>query len=145
MNEQQLSADLYQHYASRIEQAVNAVGITGGTWAALVIGGLLGLVIAAQGGGAILVGILIMAAAGAYFYFQYKNLDKVRQQTRETLEKERDDANRIMKAALAELTDLRRETAKEDGKADDVVELLAALSSPQFVLKRPEQTRTVMA
>jgi hypothetical protein len=145
LNEQQLSADLHQHYENRIVQAVNAVGISGGTWAALIIGGLLGLVIAAQGGGAILVGILIMAAAGAYFYFQYKNLDNVRQQTREALEKERDDATRILKAALAELTDLRRETSKEDGKADDVVELLSALSSPQFVLKRPEQTRTVMA
>lgn len=145
LNEQQLSAELHEHYANRIEQAVNAVGISGGTWAALIIGALLGLVIAALGGGAILVGILIMAGAGAYFYFQYKNLDNVRQQTRESLGKERDDATRILKAALAELTDLRRETAKEDGKADDVVELLAALSSPQFVLKRPEQTRTVMA
>ena len=145
MNEQQLTADLHQHYSTRTEQAVNAVGISGGTWAALIIGGLLGLVIAAQGGGAILVGILIMAAAGAYFYFQYKNLDNVRQRTREALEKERDEASRILRAALAELTDLRRDTAVEDDKADDVVELLTALSSPQFILKRPEQTRTVMA
>jgi hypothetical protein len=144
-NEQQLSADLHQHYANRIEQAVNAVAITGGTWAAVVIGGLLGLLIAVQGGGAILMGILIMAAAGAYFYFKHQNLDNVRQQTRAALEKERDAADRILKAALAELTDIRRETSKEDGKADDVVELLSSLSSPQFVLKRPEQARTVMA
>jgi len=143
LNEQQLSTDLQQHYASRIEQAVNAVGISGGSWVALIIGGLFGLLIAAQG--AIPMGILIMAAAGAYFFFQYKNLDNVRQQARETLEKERDDANRILKAALAELTDLRRETSNEDGKADDVLDLLSALSSPQFVLKRPEQARTVIA
>lgn len=143
LNEQQLSADLHLHYADRIEQAVNAVKLSGGAWAALIIGGLLGLVIASSG--SLLVGLLIMAGAGAYFYFQYKNLDNVRQQTRATLEKERDDATRILKAALAELTDLRRETAQEDGKADDVVELLKALSSPQFVLKRPEQSRTVMA
>jgi hypothetical protein len=90
-------------------------------------------------------GILIMAAAGAYFYFKHQNLDNVRQQTRAALEKERDAADRILKAALAELTDIRRETSKEDGKADDVVELLSSLSSPQFVLKRPEQARTVMA
>jgi hypothetical protein len=144
-NEPQLNADLFKHYATRIEQAVNAVNITGGTWAALIIGALLGLVIAGQGGGAILVGLLIMAGAGAYFYFQYQNLENVRQRTRETLQKERDDAGRILKAALAELTDLRRETAKEDSKADGVVELLSALSSPQFVLKRPEQARTIVA
>jgi hypothetical protein len=142
-NEPQLSADLFQHYANRIEQAVNAVGIAGGTWAALVIGGLFGLLLAAQGGGAILMGILIMAAAGAYFYFKYQNLENVRNQTKASLEKERDEADRILKAALAELTDLRREISKEDGKADDVVELLKALSSPQFILKRPEQARAI--
>lgn len=145
LNEQPLSADLQKHYANRIEQAVNAVAITGGTWAVLVIGILLGIVIATGGGTAIVFGILIMAAAGAYFYFKYKDLENVRQHTRQTLEKERDDSGRILKAAMAELTDLRRETAKEDAKADGVVELLSALSSPQFVLNRPEQARAIMA
>jgi hypothetical protein len=144
-NEQQLSADINQHYGNRIEQAVNAVRITGGTWAVLVIGLLFGLFIAVNGGQAILFGVLIMAAAGAYFYFQYQNLDKQRQRTREALEKERDDAGKILKAALAELTDLRRETAQEDAKADGVLELLSALSSPQFILKRPDQARIVVA
>jgi hypothetical protein len=41
------------------------------------------------------------------------------------------------------LTDLRRETAREDAKAANVVELLSALSSPQFILKRPEQARAI--
>ena len=86
-----------------------------------------------------------MAGAGAYFYFQYKKLDNIREQTRKNLEKERDDALKILRAGLAELTDLRRETAREDAKADDVVELLSELSSPQFVLKRPEQARSVVA
>jgi hypothetical protein len=142
-NEQQLSGDLHQHYTNRIEQAVAAVGIKGSTWAVTIIGALLGLVIAIQGGGAILVGLVIIAAAVAYFYFQHNNLENIRQRTREALEKERDEAQRILKAGLAELTDLRRETAREDAKAASVIELLSALSSPQFILKRPEQARTI--
>jgi hypothetical protein len=149
-NEQQLSGGLYQHYTNRIEQAVAAVAITGGTWAAVIIGGLLGLVIlgssisAPTNTGGVLIGLLIMAAAGAYFYFQHSNLENVRQRTREALEKERDEAQRILKAGLAELTDLRRETAREDAKAANVIELLSALSSPQFILKRPEQARAIV-
>jgi hypothetical protein len=84
-----------------------------------------------------------MAAAGAYFYFQHNNLENIRQRTREAQEKERDEAQRILKAGLAELTDLRRETAREDAKAASVIELLSALSSPQFILKRPEQARAI--
>lgn len=144
-NEKELAADLSQHYAGRIEQAVAAVRITGRTWAILAIGTLLGLVIAAQGGGSVLIGLLITAGAGTYFYFQYKDLDNVRRRVKEDLERERDDALRILRACLAELTDLRRETAREDDKADEVTEFLATLSEPQFVLKRPEQARAVLA
>jgi len=145
LNEQLLGGDLQSHYASRIEAAVSAVKISGGTWAVLIIGALFGLVVASGGGSALLMALLIVAGAGLYFYFQYQNLDKRRQQVRGELEKERDDAARIMRAALAELVDLRRETAKEDGKADQVLTLLSALSSPQFVLNRPEQARTIVA
>ncbi|MBX3278421.1 MAG: hypothetical protein KF868_10505 [Acidobacteria bacterium] len=145
LDEQHLVDDLNQHYAVRIEEAVNAVSIPGSAWAALLIGGLLGFFILLMGGGAILVGLLIMAAASAYFYFQYSNLDNVRQQTRENLGREQDEAARILKAALAELTDIRRETASEDKKADGVIELLSALSSPQFVLKRSDQARMIMS
>ena len=145
LNEQQLGADLHSHYASRIEEAVNAVKITGGTWAVVIIGALFGLLVASGGGKSLLMALLIMAGVGAYFYFQYQNLDKRRVQARESLEKERDDASRILKASLAELTDLRREIAKEDGKADQVLTLLSALSSPQYVLNRPEQARSIVA
>ena len=147
LNEQQLSADLQSHYASRIEEAVNSVKITGATWAAVIIGTLFALLIASNGDspGAFMFAMLVMAGVGAYFYFQYQSLDTRRQQVRAALEKERDDASRILKAALAELTDLRREIAKEDGRADQVLTLLGELSSPQYVLNRPEQARTILA
>jgi hypothetical protein len=144
-NEQALEADLQSHYGARIEAAVNALKISGGTWAAVVIGGLIGLMVLFNGGSAVVMGLLIMAGAGAYFYFQQQNLEKQKHQVREALEKERDDAIRIMKAAVAELVDLRRETVKQDAKAEQVLALLSALSSPQFVLNRPEQSRTIVA
>jgi len=145
LNEHLLRSDLHSHYASRIEVAVNAVKITGATWAVVIIGALFGLLVASGGGKSLITALLIMAGVGAYFYFQYQNLDKRRQQARGGLEKERDDASRILKALLAELTDLRREIAREDSKADQVLTLLSALSSPQYVLNRPEQARTIVA
>ena len=141
-NEQELTADLNRHYADRIEQAVAAVGISGATWAVLVIGVLLGL---AMLGSVPLVGLIIVAGAGVYFYFQYKNLDNIRTKTRDDLGKEQSNALSILRAGLAELVDLRREIATEDAKADNVTELLAALSSPQFILKRSDQARAIVA
>jgi hypothetical protein len=146
LDEQRLSADVHSHYASRIEEAVNAVKMTGGTWAAVAIGALFALFIAAQGSGtAFVLALFVLGSVAAYFYFQYQNLDKRRQQARTALETERDGVARVLKAALAELTDLRREIANEDAKADQVLTLLAALSSPQYVLNRPEQARAVIA
>jgi hypothetical protein len=149
--ERQLNSNLYQHYTTRIVQAVNAVRIKGSTWAVAIIGGLIGLMVVFKGinpaleATTIFIGLLIMAGAGAFFYFQYNNLDKVRQQTQQGLEKERDAASKILKAALAELTDLRRDAAKEDEKAENVLALLKALSSPQFILKRPDQVNRILA
>jgi hypothetical protein len=40
---------------------------------------------------------------------------------------------------LAELADYRFEVAREDARSRDVTVLLESLSSPQFVLQRPEQ------
>ena len=142
-NEQVLSTELSRQYATRIEQAVAAVGISGATWAVLVLGSLLGLAI--LGTKNALVGLVVIAGAGAYFYFQYQKLDSARTQIRAALEKERDEALRILRACLAELTDLRRELVREDAKANEVTELLSALSSPQFVLKRAEQARAVIS
>src|SRR5262249_24858450 len=123
-NEKELAANLNTHYVARIVQAIAAVKITGGTWAALVIGVLIGIAVTTTGGSAIAVGLLIAIGAAAYFYFQYKTLENIRQQTKTTLEKERDDALRLLRASLAEITDIRRETAREDAKADDVLDLL---------------------
>ncbi len=58
---------------------------------------------------------------------------------------EQDATSKILKAALAELADIRREIAKEDGKSDNVLALLSSLSSAEFVLNGPEKTRKILA
>ena len=144
-NEAQLVDDLGQHYAQRIGQAVEAVTISPGAWLALVGGGLLGLLIMLFGGFAILIGLLIMGIAGAVFYWQYNDLDRRRLEAREKLEHERDQAAQLLRACLAELTDLRRENSREDAKSEAVAQFLEALSSPQFILSGPDRQRSIVA
>jgi hypothetical protein len=143
-NEQQLTADLVQHYAGRAQQAVDAIKLTAGPWIALIAGGLFGLLMIVQGGGLILFGLVIAGAAGAFFFWKRKNLVGIKENTRKTIEQERDQVARILKACMAELADYRRELASEDAKSLKVTEFLQSLSSPQFVLQRPEQARATV-
>ena len=138
-NEPALTKDLGQHYAGRIDAAVASVKLTPGVWIALIAGLLLGLLIMVQGGSAILFGLVIAGAAAAYFYWKFKELDRAREEVRETLNNEHEQALRVLRASLAELADYRREVTVEDSRSEAVTHLLTSLSSPQFVLQRPEQ------
>jgi hypothetical protein len=142
-NESGLAADLDQHYKERADAAVAAVELAPGVWMALIAGILFGLLIMTQGGGAILFGLIIAGASAGFFYWKYKNLDRVRAEIRRTLEKEHDQAARILKTCLAELAEYHREVAVEDGRAEAVTHLLSSLGSPQFVQQRPDQRVTV--
>jgi hypothetical protein len=142
-NESNLSDDLNAHYAARIEEAVNGVKLSPGAWIALVGGGLLGLVVLISG--AVLIGFVIAGIAAAYFYWQYKNLDKRRVEVREALEKECNQSLEVLRACLAELADLRREIAREDAKSNDVTAFLESLTAAQFVLGGPDKQRATLA
>lgn len=138
-NEPVLTNDLRQHYNGRIDAAVASVKLTPGAWIVLIAGLLLGFLIMFQGGGAILFGLVLAGAAAAYFYWKYKDLDRAREEARQTLEKEHEQAAAVLRACLAELADYRHEVAVEDSRSEAVTHLLESLSSPQFVLQRPEQ------
>ncbi|HKG13377.1 MAG TPA: hypothetical protein VKB12_08555 [Pyrinomonadaceae bacterium] len=155
-NEAGLVDDLGMHYAQRIAKAVEEVVITFETWLALIGGGLVGLIlffsgvfVAFSSGGLgvflCLLGLLIAGVAVAYYYRQVQNLDRRREEARQRLEQERDEAAQILRACLAELTDLRRELAREDAKSSDVTDFLEGLSSPQFVLSGPDRQRSIVA
>lgn len=136
---------LTAHYEDRIREAVEAVALAPTAWIALIAGVLLGLMFMSGGGGGVLFGLIVAGAGGAYFYTQHNGLEAARAAARQQLEKERDQAIRILRAALAELVDFRREWALEDAKAEGVLTFLESLSSPQFVLQRPEQARATVA
>jgi hypothetical protein len=91
------------------------------------------------GGTAIGIGLVLIAAAAAFFFWKFRDLDRLRGEARQALEKEHEQAAAVLKAVLAELADYRREVAIEDARSADVTALLESLSSPQFVLQRPEQ------
>jgi hypothetical protein len=138
-NERDLAADLRRHYDAKIDAAINAVSLTPAAWIVLIGGILLGGVIMAGGGKAIAIGLILIAAAAAFFFWKYKDLDRQRDEARQALQKEHDQAAAILKAVLADLADYRREIAVEDARSADVTAFLESLSSPQFVLQRPEQ------
>lgn len=144
-NEQQLVADLTQHYTLRTKHAMDAIKMTAGPWIILIFGILFGLGVMTGGGAAILFGLLIAGAATAFFIWKKKDLERNRQLARKAMETERDQALRILKACTAELADYRRELTAEDAKSRKVEEFLQALSAPQFVLQRPEQARATVA
>jgi hypothetical protein len=144
-NEQQLVADLTQHYALRTKQAVDAIKMTAGSWIVLIAGLLIGLGVMAEGGMSIFVGLVIAGAAAAFFIWKKKDVERNRELARKNLENERNQALRILKACTAELADYRRELAAEDAKSKKVEEFLLSLSAPQFVLQRPEQSRATVA
>lgn len=141
-NEAELVDEVAKHYTDRTEKAVASVKITAQTWVGTILAGLAGLFVAAQW--TVVLGLLILVGAGAYFFFQYRNLDTIREATRTALETERDEAMRVLRAGMAELADLRQEIAREDAKAESVTDFLSSLSSMQFVIKRPEQARAIL-
>jgi hypothetical protein len=128
-----------QLYDSLTTAAVEAVKLSPGVWIALIAGLAVGLLMAAQGNTAILFGLVIAGIAGAFFWWKHNDLGRQREEVREAWEKEHQQADAVLKASLAELADYRREVAAEDARSETVNVLLQSLSSPQFVLQRPEQ------
>jgi hypothetical protein len=136
-NERELADDLERQYAERIRKAVEAVKIPTQTWAIAGGGVVLGALLIGTS-----IGWIVMLAAAGYFGYHYMQLDKARDAIRADLTNQRDGALRLLKAALAELVDLRRDIAAEDGKSARVLEFLNALSSTQYILRRPEHRRS---
>jgi hypothetical protein len=130
-DEPSLVGDCEQHYAKRIEDAVNAVKFEVRDWVFTGLGVLLGLYLLSSN---MVLGLLIIAAAGAWGFFKFQGIEGRKLAARREMEKERDMAIKILRAALAELTDLRRDLAREDAKAEEVIKLLESIHSSQFIV-----------
>lgn len=146
-NEAELVTDLNEHYADRITQAVEAVKITIQTWLGVGAAGLIGALVflsSISSGEISFFGLLLMAGAGGFYWYKHNDLENVRRRVREELEAECERALAILRAALAELVDYRREFTRNDSQAATVTALLNALDSRQMVLRRPEQSRAIL-
>ncbi|BCS31428.1 hypothetical protein TBR22_A06290 [Luteitalea sp. TBR-22] len=142
-NERGLLDSLSTYYAEKIEEAVSAVGMSPVTWIVLAIGVAVGLLFVSSG--SIPLGLILMLGSIAYTWTQYSGLSRRREDARKHLEREHEQATQVLKASLAELVDLRREMQREEAKAEEVTAFLESLSSPQFVLQRPEHPRATVA
>jgi len=140
-DETTLVSDCERHYAGRIEDAVNAVKFEIRDWVLVGIGGLIGLALLST---SIVIGLLIIVGAGAWGFFKFQGIEGRKVAARETMEKERDRAVQILRASLAELTDLRRDLAREDAKAEEVVKLLESIHSSQFIVSGRTNARTML-
>lgn len=142
-NEQEIVSDIKRHYDAKLQAALAAVKLTTGTWIGVIAGGLIGLLIMVQG--AILMGLVIAGAAGAFFFWKNKDLERIREETKKAILKEHETAAKMARACLAELADFRRDISAEDGKSTIASDFLESLRSAQFVLQRPEQSRAAVA
>lgn len=142
-NESQLVDGLNMHYAARTQREIDAANPTG-FWETVVLIFILCLVALAVSPSWVtgLIGACVSAVILKVSYD--RGLRFARSQIRESLDKERLDCVAILRACLAELADYRRELAREDARAADVQNLLASLSSNQFIMQRPEQPRAVI-
>lgn len=141
-NEAALVTDCERFYERRIAEAVDAIKIEMNTWVLMGIGALFGLYVAAQVSP--VAGLLGLAGLGAYGYFKYRDVERRKIAVREEMEKERDVAIKILRASLAELTDLRRDLATEDAKAETVMTLLESLHSSQMIVAAQDTARSVL-
>ncbi len=141
-NEADLASDLQHHYADRIQKAVADVKIQVPEWIGVGLAGLLAVYLATQDQWVI--ALLCVAGAGAFVFFRMRAIEAQKKRVSEELETERGKALAILRAALAELVDLRRDVAKEDAKAADVVKYLESIHASQFIVARADQPRAIL-
>lgn len=148
-NEADLVADLGMHFESRIADALALLVIS--TKTKVIAGGVAALGLWAllssitSGEGISMFGLLLLAGGGGYYWYVHSDLEKTRARARTDLLAECEQASSILRAALAELVDWRREYQVNDAEASKVSELLDSLDSRQLILKRPEQSRAMLS
>ena len=143
-DESRLVGEMATHYQDVAEKAANEHKISGGTVIGCVVLALVGLVLAFPMG-QMLLGFVLLLGAGGFLFWKKSSVEAEQKRARAETEQKCDDATKVLKACLAELTDLRRDTAVEEKQAEEVSEFLKSLSSTEFVLKRPELSRATVA
>lgn len=141
-NESELVPSLENHVEQRKDLALREVKLQVKHWAALVIGA-----------GLMLMGLpklqwieLALGAGGLIWFFSAKSdVNKAKAKIAADFAKLKDQSVQVLKAALAEVVEWRRDFKKRDAVATDVTELLDAISPQQYVLSSHDNVRQVMA
>lgn len=140
-NEQELVAGLERHIDARRDAAVDALKLKPMDWVALIVGGLL-----------ILTGlpfqVILLALGGvgiAMFFIAKSKLSKAKEALRADFARLKEQSVQVLKAALAETVELRRELARRDAIVPAVSQLLDGISPQQYVLSPHDNVRRVMA
>ncbi|MET0264328.1 MAG: hypothetical protein ABW202_01835 [Duganella sp.] len=141
-NEADLAASLGAHIDAAEANALAAVKLGLAHWAAVVIGGLFVLV-----GLPSLNLLLLGLGAGAviWFFVAKSKLAKTKEAISAKYATVKQQSLEIVKAAVAEVVEWRRDFARRDAVAADVTAFLDGISAQQFVQPSHDKVRQVMA
>ena len=135
-NESELVADLARHWLAKQKAAVAKVKLTFGHWIAVVVGAVL-----------LFVGWPFPAILGlgtlAWVAYIYYGLDKRRAAIGAQHNVALHNDTKILRAALAEIVDWRKDYAKADAEAEKVRASLVAASPEEHLQTRYESGRAV--
>jgi len=140
-NEDDLVSGLDAFLAAQEEQAVAAIQLMPGHWAALIGGGLVTLyALVTQ----VWLFVIIGLAACAWAGYEYLRLEPRRQAAREEFARRRQAAAETMRAALAEFVEWRRDFDARDQQCRDTEDYVAALKADAYLLAPHDRTRSVV-
>jgi hypothetical protein len=140
-NEAELAAALTRHIEKRRDAALSGIKLGLAHWAALVIG--IGLVFSAFSAG--FIALALGAGCLIWFFVARNNVRKARERLKADFARLQEQSLAVLRAALAELVETRRDLAQRDAVADEARALLEAISPEQYVLSPHDGSRTVLA
>ncbi|MBK4735244.1 hypothetical protein [Noviherbaspirillum pedocola] len=141
-NESALIPDLENHIEQKKEETIASMKLDIKHWAGLTIGALL-IVLGLPSMNWLM--ILLGAGAVIWFFSAKSGIAKARQKVAEDFAKLKEQSVQILRAALAEVVELRRDFLKRDALSHEVTKLLDGITPQQYVLSSHDNVRQVMA
>ena len=136
--EEALVRSVEEHFEESMAEELKKHVVSGGIVVGALALGVIGLLMLKL---AVLFGVVLLVAAVAFFLVKQNEAKAERERVREEFTRDRDVAMKLMRGCLAELTDVRREISAQDACATELSQFLDSLSTPQFVIQRPETIR----
>jgi hypothetical protein len=110
--------------------AIGALIGLGGLWLMFTVNGIIGLI--------------GLAVGGVMIWNNINNVNKKKEQVETTFEERKKKAKEVLRGCLAETVDYRKELATEDGKAENVRQLLSSITPQDFSSVSQETARNII-